>query len=124
MAKNKTKRVPASGRVPSVRTLTKKSLKVEFVIPDSPPSPMYSNQMIVQSDGKATYLSFFLAQPPVFLGEDIDVQKKLEELQSLKAHMVAQVIVPQDRMAAFVKVLNDTLIASAHIDGSSQDTSK
>jgi hypothetical protein len=127
MAKDKTKRMTSTGRVPPVRGLTKKSVKIEFVIPDDPPLPVYANQMIVQSDGQATYLSFFLAKPPVFLGEDDDVQKKFDELQSLKAHMVAQVVVPQDRMGAFMKVLNDNFEASAPVQSkidSSQDTSR
>lgn len=114
--------------MPPIRGLTKKSLKIEYVIPDNPPPALYANQMLVQADGNATYLSFYQAQPPVIFGPEEDVQKKLNELQSLKAHIVAQIVIPQSRMADFVRVINSTFDAYAHLqvksDSSSQDLSK
>jgi hypothetical protein len=124
MKKSKSKPEPTSGRVPRGLGLTKKSVKVEFVLPERPPSAVYANQMMVQSDGRATYMSFFLMQPPVLFGEKEDVQRKLDELESLKAHMVAQVIVPQDRMSDFLRILNSTFEMQSKMDISGQDTSR
>ena len=115
MAKPRTKRTtPQSGHVASVRAI-RKSVEVEFVIPETPPTSLYANHLVVQSDGRATYLSFFLSQPPFLLGDEETVKKKLEDMKSLKAHMVAQIIVPQDRMQAFMKVLTQNTEASNEV---------
>lgn len=124
MAKNKPKQTQSVGRIPTVLEPVKKSLSVEFVIPDNPPSSIYANHLVVQSDGRAMYLSFFLTQPPFLLGDSDDVKRQIEELQTLKAHMVAQVIVPQERMGAFLKVLNETHAARIESQPSADSSSQ
>jgi hypothetical protein len=116
MAKRKISRdSSAPGSVPRVHGLTKKTLKINFVMPDNPPPALFSNQMLVQSDGMATYLSFFQTEPPVIFGKEADVQKKIDELESLQAHLVARIVVPQDRMGAFFKVLTKTYEAKSEM---------
>jgi hypothetical protein len=128
MAKSKGKRTFETGRVPAIHGLTKTALKIEYVIPDNPPPALYANQMLVQSDGNAMYLSFYQAQPPVIFGHEAEVQKKIDDLHSLKAHLVVQVVVPQNRMADFARVISSTVDAQAQmqakIDSNSQDSSR
>jgi len=66
---------------------------------------VFANQMLVQSDGTSTYLSFFLLQPPVLLGSEDEVQKQVDELTELSANMVAQVIVPKEQLAKLIEAM-------------------
>lgn len=121
MVKSKPKRSAPAGRVPPVRGMLK-SLRVEYVVPEPPPPGLYANQLLVQSDGRATYLSFYQAQPPIILGDEGDVQRQIDELSMVKAHLVAQIVIPQDRMESFIEVMTDNFHAQAQtrVDNSNQ----
>jgi hypothetical protein len=95
MAKKKTKPSESGHAV---------SLRMKYV--GSPEvKPAFANHMLVQSDESMVYLTFFQAQPPVILGNAEEVRRQVEELTEMPAKMVAQVLVPRDRIAKFVKAI-------------------
>ena len=86
----------------------KKSVRISF--PLSPEiNPVFANQMLVQADESTTYLSFFVVHPPVILGSEDEVQKQINELDEVSAKMVAQVIIPRERMILFVEAMTSAI---------------
>ena len=61
--------------------------------------------MMVQRDQHNFHLSFFEARPPVLMGSPEEVKKQLDELSEISAAQVARIIIPADRMPAFVAIL-------------------
>jgi hypothetical protein len=102
----KKKQKPSSGDTHASRTgiSVKKSIRMKFAI-SSEINPVFANQMLVQSDETTTYLSFFVVQPPVLLGSEDEVKKQIDDLEEVSAKMIAQVIVPRDRMENFIETL-------------------
>lgn len=84
-----------------------KSVRVEYVPADGSIPPIFANQLVVQNDGQSTYFQFYFSQPPLMLGPPEERKKKIAELESVKAHAVSRVIVPNSRMPAFIKVITD-----------------
>lgn len=102
MAKKKSKRQLDSS---AVSVDVEKRVPLSYSMPEQI-SAAYANQLLVQTDELATYLSFFQAQPPILLGASADeVQKKIEALGEVKATLVAQVAVANDRLPVFAEVL-------------------
>ena len=87
---------------------------------------MFANHMVVQSDENTTYLSFFTLQPPLMIGDQDEVEKQINELDEVPAHMVAQVVIPRDRLQNFVDAMASTIKAKPilrALEDSHSDTS-
>ncbi|MDX1965999.1 MAG: hypothetical protein SFV23_02400 [Planctomycetaceae bacterium] len=60
-----------------------------------------ANQLVVQSDGEMFYLHFCQSQPPFLDSERI----KSATGFTVKAHPVASIAVPRDKMPSFLSVM-------------------
>lgn len=69
----------------------------------------YATNLIVQHSEHEFILSFFEVFPPVLLGSPDEQKKQAAEIKSIKSECVARVVVSADRMADFVRVLQDNL---------------
>lgn len=87
----------------------RKEVRLRYVLTPEV-KPVFANQMIVQSDEHTTFLSFFQLQPPVMIGESPEeVRKQIDALSEVPANMVAQVIIPTDRMKVFIAAMSSTI---------------
>lgn len=75
---------------------------IEWYIPESLVWH-YATNMIVQHTDHEFVLSFFEMKPPVIIG--VPTQEALENLKSIRATCVAQIIVAKDRMPAFLEAI-------------------
>jgi hypothetical protein len=78
-------------------------LPIEWHVPDGFVS-RFANHMVIQTDGRDFFLSFFEIIPPIVVGDDAD--QKVKEMVSIRANCVARVIIPKERIHAFVETLN------------------
>jgi hypothetical protein len=69
----------------------------------------YATNIVVQHTEHEFIVSFFEAYPPIVLGDPKERQATLEQLSSVPAVCVARLIVAPERLAEFVKVLQDNL---------------
>lgn len=99
MAKKKLRNKPFTMDPPETRRVT-----LRLVIPSSIEGS-YANNMLVQQDDNAAYLSFFLAPPPMLMGTPDQIQEQLKKLDTIEGRFVTQVIIPKDRLEMFAKAL-------------------
>ncbi|NPV57633.1 MAG: hypothetical protein HPY76_13315 [Anaerolineae bacterium] len=67
----------------------------------------YATNIVVQHTNDEFILSFFEIKPPILLGEPEEIAEQLKDLQAVNATCVAQVIVAKNRMADFIKALEN-----------------
>ena len=84
------------------------SLPIEWVVPDDIVTRFVTNMVVQHSDAEFM-ISFFEAQPPIFIGSAEDQRTRLSQLKSITAKCVARIVVTPDRMEEFVRVLSGNL---------------
>lgn len=82
----------------------RKSLPVEWIVSDEIVT-RYATNMVVQHNESEFIVQFFELKPPIILGPAEQRQEKLAQIESIKAHCVARVVVAAKRMKEFVDVL-------------------
>lgn len=65
----------------------------------------YATNMVIQQLENEVLISFFEIKPPIILGSPEQIQKQLEELGSVNADCVAQIIVAKNKMPNFIEAL-------------------
>jgi len=65
----------------------------------------FANNLMVVSDGTSAYLTFCQMCPPVLLGTPQEQQEKLDQMNNLKAHPVARIVVPIQTLRQVIEVL-------------------
>jgi hypothetical protein len=89
-----------------------KQLGVQFPLFDDT-IPVWANQMAIQFLGSSYVMAFYAALPPVLVGDtDEERSAQLAGIGAVPAKCVARVVVPQDRMAEFHKVLTEHMARS------------
>lgn len=81
------------------------AVPIEWQIPDDM-IPRYATNFVVQSTGHEFVISFFEVRPPFLLGAPEDRKARLEELGSVPARCVAQIVLSPTRMAELIRLLN------------------
>ena len=89
-----------------VKQLLERELPIEWYVPDSVVR-RYATNMVVQHTDQEFIISFFDIKPPLIVGEPS--QEMLENLKSIRAECVAQIIVTAARMPKFVEALQTNL---------------
>jgi hypothetical protein len=85
-----------------------RSIPIDWHIPDDLRAEFATN-IVVQKGEHEIFLLFFQAQPPILIGEEEEVERKLSELPAVKAKCVAKVILAPERLADLVRLLTTTL---------------
>jgi hypothetical protein len=70
---------------------------------------MYANQLIAQNDGVLVYLTFCQTTPPRIIGSPEEQQAQLEQIKSMKALPVAQLVIPLGAFRQMLQVLQENL---------------
>jgi len=81
---------------------------IEWCYPDSIIS-RYATNMLVQKSEHEYIISFFEIKPPVLLGTPEEVTAQASKIKSVKAECISRIIVSDDRMPDFVRVLQDNI---------------
>lgn len=76
----------------------------------------YATNMIVQKLENEFLISFFEIKPPIILGELDNISEKLNEMKSIRANCVAQIIISEDKMPAIIRALETNLKRSASVE--------
>jgi hypothetical protein len=71
----------------------------------------YATNIVVQPIQHEFVISFFEAQPPIFIGTPEENRTRYQELGSIHAECVAKVIVAAERLPEFIAALQTTLAA-------------
>lgn len=75
-----------------------------------PSSAIFANNMVVQRDDNTVFLSFYqLAPPLIWSVEESEMEKKISELESIKARPVVSVAFPINKLSALVGALTQQL---------------
>ncbi|MDZ4685719.1 MAG: hypothetical protein SH850_11690 [Planctomycetaceae bacterium] len=85
-------------------TLGFKEVKLDYSNADSQRAT-FANTFAVQHDQHEFHLLFFQALPPLIVAGDVDREKKLAALESLKPECVARIVVAADRMPSIIQAL-------------------
>src|SRR5690349_16522991 len=84
------------------------SVPIKWHVPEDI-TPRYATNFVVQFTGHEFVLSFFETRPPIVLGSPEEQREQLENLGSVRANCVAQIVVSPTRMIELVKLLNQQL---------------
>jgi len=77
----------------------------------------YATNMLVQSGENEFFVSFFESRPPLLLGTPEQISKQVNDLKSVKANCVAQIIISAEKMPSFIEALQTSLKRSLQIKG-------
>ncbi len=69
----------------------------------------YATNIVAQPIQHEFVISFFEAQPPIFLGTPEENRTRYQELGAIRAECVARVIVAAERLPEFIEALQTTL---------------
>jgi hypothetical protein len=83
-------------------------LPLEWHVPESLEC-QYATNLVVQHTDHEFIISFFKVAPPLVVGEPEEVKAQLEQVESVRAECVAQVIVAAGRMPEFVDAFQRNL---------------
>lgn len=87
---------------------SKVKLPLEWIVPENMVA-RYATNMVVQRLENEYLISFFEVKPPMILGEPEFIESKVNDLQSIKANCVAQIIVAENKMPGFVNAFKTNL---------------
>lgn len=93
------------------------TLSIEWHIPDNAQS-RYANNVLVQSTPHEVVISFFETVPPPLAGTAAENATKLREMGSVRANLVARIIVAPSLLPAVVSALQTGLDAYQNAYGS------
>jgi hypothetical protein len=79
-------------------------LPIEWVVPEDIIT-RYANNITIQRGENEYYLSFFETKPPMFLGTPEQINEQLEKAGAVKSICVARIVLPIDKMKAFVEAM-------------------
>ena len=81
------------------------AVPIEWHIPEEM-TPRYATNFVIQFTGHEFVLSFFEVRPPIVLGSPEEQKEQLENLGSVRANCIAQIVLSPTRMVDFVDLLN------------------
>jgi len=81
---------------------------IEWQIPDDFLA-RYATNILVQSGENEYFVSFFETKPPFLLGTPEQISEQANSLKAVKAHCVAQVIIPEEKMPGFIEALQNSM---------------
>jgi|SRR5258708_5447890 len=84
------------------------TLPIDWHIPDNAQS-RYANNVLVQSTLHEIIISFFEALPPPLVGMPAENAAKLREMESIRADLVARIIVAPDILPSIISALQTGL---------------
>src|SRR5260370_2082504 len=84
------------------------TLIIDWHIPDNAQS-RYANNVLVQSTLHEIIISFFEALPPPLVGMPAENAAKLREMESIRADLVARIIVAPDILPSIFSALQPAL---------------
>ncbi len=84
------------------------TLPIDWHVPDNAQS-LYANNVLVQSTLHEIIISFFEALPPPLAGTPADNAAKLREMGTIRADLVARIIVAPDLLPSIISVLQTGL---------------
>ena len=68
---------------------------------------IFANSFVVQHDQHEFHLMFFQTNPPLLIGGDPDIEKKIREIKSIKPECVARIVMSADRIQEVIRALQD-----------------
>ncbi len=71
----------------------------------------YATNIVAQPIQHEFVISFFEAQPPIFIGTPEENKTRYQELGAIRAECVARIIVAAERLPEFIEALQTTLAA-------------
>ncbi len=80
------------------------TLPIDWHVPDNAQT-LYANNVLVQSTLHEIIISFFEALPPPLAGTPADNVAKLREMGSIRADLVARIIVTPSLLPSIISVL-------------------
>jgi uncharacterized protein DUF3467 len=83
-------------------------VRIHWYIPDDLVS-RYATNFIVQHGEHEFILSFFDIQLPILLGPSTEVKTQIEQLRSVRANCVGQIIIAAERMPELIRILQENL---------------
>lgn len=82
----------------------------------------YATNMLVQKGENEFIISFFETKPPLILGTPDEINKRVNDLKSIKANCVSQIIIAAEKMPSFIEALQSSLKRSLEV--SNDETQK
>jgi hypothetical protein len=82
---------------------------IEWCISDNIIS-RYATNMVIQKAEHEYILSFFETRPPILLGSPEEIKAQAQSIKSVKAECISRIIISEERMPEFVKVLQDNIV--------------
>jgi hypothetical protein len=92
-------------QTPSTK-INKVQVPLRFNVPDNMPS-VYATNLLVQATEQEVVISFFEAQPPLLMTDDVEENLEILKKVGIKADCVARVTISPARFEGFVQVLAD-----------------
>lgn len=84
------------------------ALPIEWHIPDDIQA-RYATNMVAQHLEHEFLISFFDIWPPILLGSPEEIAEKLKEVKSVRASCVARIVIAEEKLPDFIRVLQDNL---------------
>lgn len=86
----------------------KQGIPLDWYIPDDMIA-RYATNMVVQQLENEFLISFFEVKPPIIFGEPGHIQEQLDEMPSIRANCVAQIIVSKQKLPTIIKAMEANL---------------
>ncbi len=85
-----------------------RSIPLVWIVPAGT-LPRYANHIVLQQIDQDFLLSFFVALPPIIVGTPKERMAQAEQVTTLQAECVAQIIITPQRLQQFLEVFTGGL---------------
>lgn len=88
-----------------------KFLTIEW--PVDPGAAQFANNIVVQSDERTLYLSFFQLNPPMIMGSQAERKQQLDAMSSIEPRLISRIALPLDQMEKLDEAMKEHLVKRA-----------